>query len=170
MVRLRPISLLLLLLACEISFAQQPGVRLPTELNEEESQQISREGKAKSHVEAAFRVSIARLTQALEFARGSQYRESAQNLDLYVGLVTYADSYARRNTQQGSKDRGSILKVIEQRIFRQMQALDTVVRELPYDYREQGDKALKDVKLIRTRALDEHLGGGGFLKSASTTP
>lgn len=166
----RAVSLLIFLLFIGVVYAQRQGAGLPNALNEDEVQQILRENKPKSHVEATFKISDARLTTALNLARDSQYRESAQNLDLYVGLVTYADSYARHNTQQGSKDRGSILKVIEQRIFRQMQALDSVVRELPYDYREQGDKAIKDVKLIRTRALDDHLGGGGFLKSASSTP
>jgi|KBSSwiStaDraftv2_1062776.scaffolds.fasta_scaffold2300704_1 hypothetical protein len=170
MVRLRPISLLLLLLACEISFAQQPGVRLPTELNEEESQQISREGKAKSHVEAAFRVSIARLTQALEFARGSQYRESAQNLDLYAELVVYADSYARRTTADRSKERLSCLKAIEQQIFKQNMTLDSVVKELPDSFHDTGERVTATVKRIRLRAVDDLLGGGGFLKSSNDTP
>ena len=166
----RAVSLLIFVLFVGVAFAQRQGAGLPDALNEDEVQLILREQKPKSHIEATFRVSDARLTTALNQARDSQYRESAQNLDLYVGLVTYADAHARRTTQHGTKDRGSVLKVIEQRIFRQLQALNSVVKELPYDYREQGDKAVTQVKLIRTRALDDHLGGGGFLKSASTTP
>ena len=166
----RAVSFLILVLLVGGAPAQRQGAGLPDALNEDEVQLILREQKPKSHVEATFKVSDVRLTTALNLARDSQYRESAQNLDLYVGLVQYADTYARRATQQGSKDRGSVLKVIEQRIFRQMQSLDSVVKELPFDYREQGDKAIREVKLIRTRALDDHLGGGGFLKSATSTP
>jgi hypothetical protein len=170
MFRLRPISLLLLLLAFQVVSAQQTGVRLPTELSEEESQQITREGKAKSHVEAAFRVSVARLTQALEFARGSQYKESAQNLDLYAELISYADSYARRSTSERSKERMACLKTIEQQIFKQNMTLDSVVRELPDSLHDTGERVTATVKRIRLRAVDDLLGGGGFLKSSNDTP
>src|SRR5678815_878564 len=92
------VSVLILLLFIGVAYAQRQGADLPNALNEDEVQQILREHKPKSHVEATFKVSDARLTTALNLARDNQYRESAQNLDLYVGLVTYADSYARRNT------------------------------------------------------------------------
>ena len=170
MVRLRPIFLLLLLLAFQVVSAQQTGVRLPTELSEEESQQITREGKAKSHVEAAFRVSIARLMQALEFARGSQYKESAQNLDLYAELIVYADSYARRSTTDRSKDRMACLKTIEQQIFKQNMTLDSVIKELPDSFHDTGERVTATVKRIRLRAVDDLLGGGSFLKSSNDTP
>ncbi|MEP7272524.1 MAG: hypothetical protein ABI882_13555 [Acidobacteriota bacterium] len=170
MVKWRPISLLLLLLAYEVASAQQTGVRLPTELSEEESHQIVREGKSKSHVEAAFKVSVARLTQALEFAKGSQYRESAQNLDVYAELVNYADSYARRTTNDRSKDRHSCLKTIEQQIFKQNMTLETIVRELPATYQDTTDRVTSTLKRIRLRAIDDLLGGGSFLKSSTDTP
>ena len=139
-------------------------------MSEDEVQVILKERKPKSHVEAAFKVSDARLTSALKLARDSQYRESSQNLDLYAGLVIYADSYARHSTPQGSKERHSVLKVLEQKIFKQNQTLDAVVQELPFDYQASGIKAIEQVRRIRIRALDEHLGGGGFLKSATNTP
>ncbi len=170
MARSRPISLLVLLLAFEVALAQQPGVRLPADLSEEESHQIAREGKPKSHVEAAFKVSVARLTQALEFARDSQYRESAQNLDLYAELVTYADSYARRTTSERSRDRHSCLKTVEQQIFKHNMTLDSVVRELPSNYRDTGVRVTSMVRRIRLRAIDDLLGGGSFLKSSNETP
>lgn len=170
MVRSRPISVLLLLLAFEVALAQQPGVRLPTDLSEEETHQIVREGKAKSHVEAAFKVSTAKLTQALEFARGSKYQESAQSLDVYAELIVYADSYARRSTSERSKDRQSCLKTIEQQIFKQNTTLDSVVRELPAGYQDTGDRVTSTVRRIRLRAVDDLLGGGAFLKSSNDTP
>ncbi len=170
MVRWRPISLLLLLLAYGVASAQQIGVRLPTELSEEEAHQIVREGKPKSHVEAAFKVSVARLSQALEFARGSRYQESAQNLDVYAELVSYADSYARRATADRSKDRQSCLKTIEQQIFKQNMTLETIVRELPATYQDTTDRVTSSVKRIRLRAIDDLLGGGSFLKSAADVP
>lgn len=170
MFRLRPISLLLLLLAFQVVLAQQTGARLPNELSEEESQQITREGKPKSHVDATFRISVARLTQALEFARGSQYRESAQNLDLYAELIVYADSYARRATSDRSKERMACLKTIEQQIFKQNVTLDSAVKELPDSLHDTGERVTATVKRIRLRAIDDLLGGGTFLKSSNDTP
>jgi len=162
------VPLLILFFFIEVSFAQQPGGSLPEALNEDESQLILRERKPKSHVEATFKVSDSRLATAINLARDSQYPDAAQNLDVYLSLVSYADSYARRSTQQGTRDRNAVLKVIEQRIFRQIQAMDTAVRELPFDYRERGYKAINEVRKIRTRALDDYIGDGGFLKPGTT--
>ena len=162
------LTLLIVLVALEGVSGQIQGSQLPVDLSEDEVQLIIKERKPKSHVEAAFKVSDARLSSALKLARDSQYRESSQNLHLYVSLVSYADSYARRSTSQGSKERNSVLKVIEQKIFKQNQTLDAVVQELPFEYQENGTKAVEAVKSIRIRALDEHL-GGGFLKSATNT-
>lgn len=170
MIRPRPLSLLLLLLAFEVAFAQQVNVRLPDELSEDETHQIRREDKPKSHVEAAFKVSNSRLNLALQLAKDNQYRESAQSLDLYSELITYADSYARRNTSDQSKERHRCLKLIEQQIFKQYSTLDLVVRELPHLHRDIGDRATAVAKRIRLRAVDDLLGGGAFLKSANDTP
>lgn len=163
----KPISLLLVLLAFEVALAQQVGVRLPVELSEEETQVILKERKPKSHVEAAFKISDTRLTTALQQARSQQFRESAQNLDLYVELISYADSYARRATPAQSKDRINCLKLIEQKIFKQKMTLDSVVRELPHAFREASERAVGLAKKIRLRALDEVIGGGSFLNSST---
>ncbi len=171
MLRSKPISVLLLALAFNVTLAQQqPGVRLPLELSEEEAHQIVKEGKPKSHVEAAFKLSVVKLTRALSFAKESQYRESAQNLDLYAELVSYADTYTRRNTSERSKDRHQCLKAIEQNIFKQFMTLDSVVKELPSTYLDTSERITTTVKKIRLRAIDDLLGGGAFLKSANDTP
>lgn len=167
--RLKPISLLLLLLLFEVGLAQQIGVPLPEELSEEETHKILKERKPKSHVEAAFKISDVRLDAALEQARRQEFRESMQNLDLYAELLTYADSYTRRETRDQSKERNQCLKVIEQKIFKQTAKLDSVMRELPYTFREAGERVVNTAKKIRLRALDELLGGGSFLKSANET-
>lgn len=160
------LSLLLVMLACEVVLAQQAGVRLPAELSEEETQLILKQRKPKPHVEAAFKISDTRLNTALQQARSQQYRESAQNLDLYAELLSYADSYARRATQPMSKDRNQCLKIIEQKIFKQTMTLDSVLRELPLAFREASERSVGLVKKIRLRALDELLGGGSFLNSS----
>lgn len=165
--RLRTVSFLLVLFAFELAIAQQISGRLPEELNEDETQLILKERKPKSHVEATFNVSDARLDQALKLARGSQYPESAQNFGLYAELLSYADSYTRRATADGSKERNQCLKMIEQRIFKKSQTLDAVARELPYTYRETSDRVVSTARNIRIRALDELLGGSSVLKSAN---
>ena len=167
MIRPKPLPLLLVLFAFEIVLAQQVGVRLPEDLSEEETQLILKERKPKSHVEATFKISDTRLSTALQQARSQQYTESAQNLDIYAALVSYADSYARRETPDQSKDRSQCLKVIEQRIFKQTALLDSIYHELPYTYRETSSRAVEVTKKMRLRALDDLLGGGAFLKSAS---
>jgi hypothetical protein len=164
------LTLLIVLMALEGVSGKTQGSQLPVDLSEDEVQLILKERKLKSHVEAAFKVSDARLSSALKLARDSQYRESSQNLDLYVSLVSYADSYARRSTSQGTKERHSVLKVIEQKIFKQNLTLEAILHELPFEYQENSSKAVEAVKRIRIRALDEHLGGGAFLKSATNTP
>ena len=170
MAKLKPKALLLLLLVFEVAFAQQVAQRLPDELSEDETHQIAKEDRPKSHVEATFRVSNARLAQALQLARDSQFRETAQNIDLYTALITYADSYARRATTERSKDRYQCLKMIEQQIFKQYQTLDSLVKELPYTYRDNGERATTTAKRLRLRAIDDLLGGGSVLKSANDTP
>jgi hypothetical protein len=169
--KLKPISVLLLVLACNVTLAQQqPGVRLPLELSEEEAQQVVKEGKPKSHVEAAFKLSFVKLHKALTFAKDSDYQQSAQTLDVYAELVTYADSYTRRNTSERSKERHQCLKAIEQSIFKQFMTLDSVVKELPSTYLDTTERVTATVKRIRLRAIDDLLGGGAFLKSSNDTP
>jgi hypothetical protein len=146
---------------------QSSTPRLPDTLSENETQLILKEGKPKSHVDATFKVGEARLTQALRLARDSQYPESAQNLDLYEDLVIYADAYARRATRERTKERTQTLKLIEQRIFRQSSALDSLARELPSTYSEISDRVVSTVKRVRLRALDEAIGSGDMLKSST---
>jgi hypothetical protein len=139
------------------------ALSLPDELSELEGQRILREQRPKSHVEATFNVSDARLDSALERARASEYRTAAQDLDLYADLVSYADGYTRQLAGDQVKERNACLKVIEQRIFKRTQTLEAVARELPFDYRESCDRAKAKARSVRLRALNDLIGGGSVI-------
>jgi hypothetical protein len=161
----RPVHLLCFAIALGAASAQQPkGLLPPEELSESEAQLILKEQKPKGHVEAAFRVSDARLSSALQHARASRYPEASQDLDFYTGLVTYADRYTRGLPGERRKERGQCLKHIEQRLFKQSATLNAVARELPYDYRGAGERAVETAKQVRLRALDDLLGDGSMFK------
>jgi len=136
------------------------ALTLPDELSESEGQRILKEQRPKSHVEMTFNVSDARLDSALERARASEYRTAAQHLEVYADLVSYADGYTRQLAGDQVKERNACLKVIEQRIFKRTQTLDSVARELPFNYRESCERAQARAKSVRLRALNDLIGGG----------
>jgi hypothetical protein len=136
------------------------AISLPDELSESEGQRILKEQRPKSHIEMTFNISDARLDSALERARASEYRMAAQNLEVYADLVSYADGYARQLASDQVKERNVCLKVIEQRIFKRTQTLDSVARELPFNYRESSERAQERARSVRLRALNDLIGGG----------
>ncbi len=140
---------------------------LPQELSEAETQTILKEEKPRSHVEAALKVSDARINSAYDLAQETRYKTAAQDLDLYAALIRYADNYTRKLPGSQTKDRNHCLKKIEQAVFKQMRTLDAVIREMPYDYRESTERAVNDVKKIRIRAINDLLGGGAVINSSN---
>jgi len=162
---LRQIHLLLVTLILGALTVQQPkGPKLPEELSEAEGQRILKEHHPKSHVEVTFKISDAHLGTALKLARESQYREAADDLNLYTELVVYADAYTRQLPKEHRKERNQCLKLIEQRLFRQTRLLEAVTMEMPSNYYQVSERAASTTKRIRLHALDDLLGGGEILK------
>ncbi|HKX28077.1 MAG TPA: hypothetical protein VJ302_10315 [Blastocatellia bacterium] len=140
---------------------------LPEELNETETQTILREQRPRPHVEAALKVSDARINDALKLVQESQYKAAAEDFDVYAALIRYADHYTRKLPETQSKDRNYCLKKIEQAIFKQSRALEAVVREMPYADRDATERAVNEIKKIRLRAINDLLGGGGVINSSN---
>ncbi len=140
---------------------------LPDQLHENEAQTILKETSPKSHVEAALKVSDARLATALKSVEAQQYKTAVEDVDVYASLVIYADSYTRKLPAAQLKDRNACLKKIEQAIFKQSHNLDAIVREIPFELRESVEGKVNDVKKIRLRALDDALGGGKIINSSN---
>jgi hypothetical protein len=145
---------------------QNDPASLPLELTESETQTIRRENSPKSHVDATLRVSDARINSALRSVQEEQYQAAAADVHVYTALIVYADAYSRKLPAQ-SKDRNPCLKKLEQAIFRQTRPLDAVMRDLPLRYREQAEEKISEVKKIRTRAINDLLGGGAVLNSSN---
>jgi hypothetical protein len=148
---------------------KMPGERqadaLPRELTETETQKILREDSPKPHVDATLRISDTRLASALKFAEENQYKSAAQDVDVYAALIVYADAYTRKLPASQIKDRNTCLKKIEQAIFKQTRAVDTVLRQFPVDYREGVEPKIDQVKQVRLRAVNDLLGGGKIIKT-----
>ncbi len=140
---------------------------LPEELSESETQTILKEGKPKPHVEATLKISDARIGNALKLTHESQFKAAAQDFDIYAALIKYADDYTRKLPPSQLKDRNHCLKRIEQAIFKQSRNLDAVMREMPYNYREETERTINEVKKIRTRAINDLLGGGSVINSSN---
>jgi hypothetical protein len=150
---------------------KMPGERksdaLPRELTENETQAILKERAPKRHVDATLKVSDARLNSALKFAAGSQYESAVEDANLYAALIVYADAYTRKLPEAQRKDRDNCLKKIEQAIFKQARPTETLLRELPFNYREPVETKIEQVKKIRLHALNDLLGGGQLLIKSS---
>jgi hypothetical protein len=146
---------------------QSDPAALPQELTETETQTIRREQNPKPHVDAALRVSDARITAALKSVEAEQYRSAAGDVHVYAALIVYADAYTRKLPDSQHKDRNACLKKLEQAIFKQTRTLDAVMRELPLAYREPAEEKVAQVKKIRTRAINDLLGGGKMLDSSN---
>jgi len=140
---------------------------LPDQLREAEVQTILKEHSPKSHVEAALKVSDARLATALKSVEAHQYKAAVEDVDVYASLVLYADTYARKLPATQLKERNTCLKKIEQAIFKQSHALETIVQEVPFDVRDPVEGKINDVKKVRLRALDDALGGGKIVNSSN---
>lgn len=138
--------------------------KLPEALTEIESRAILKERNGKPHVEAAIKVSEARLQNALKLAEAGQAEEAVQSLKLNAALLSYADAHARQLPASEQKERNKCLKEIEQAIFKQQRVLEAARRELSFDYREQTEELVETLKRIRLRALNDLLGGGTIIK------
>jgi hypothetical protein len=147
-----------------------PGERqsdsLPQELTETETQTILRERSPKPHIDAALKVSDARIASALRLLRDSQYEPAARDADVYAALIVYSDAYTRKLPPSQIKDRNSCLKMIEQAIFKQSHTVEAVLREFTVDYRQAAEARIDQVKKIRLRAINDLLGDGRVIKTS----
>jgi hypothetical protein len=143
------------------SFAGQ----LPGMLNEMEKQSILKERNPKPHVESALKIAEARIKNALLLMQESQMRAATQDLDAFLALVVYADTYARKSLTSKVKDRNHCLKRIEQAVFKQSRNLDSITRALPLESREAAEAQIGEVKKIRLRAINDLLGQGPVINS-----
>ena len=132
-----------------------------------EKQSILKEQDPKPHVESALKVAEARIKNALLLTQENQLQTAAQDLDAFLALVIYADTYARKSLVAKNKDRNKCLKQIEQMIFKQSRSLDSVTRALPLESREAAEPRIGEVKKIRLRAINDLLGGGQVINSSN---
>lgn len=162
-------TIAILLLGFVLSYAQQPSVdpSLPDGLSETEKQIILKERGPKSHVEAALKVSEARVVNALRLAQENQYKAAASELNVFSSLVVYADTYTRKTLSHQTKDRNNCLKRIEQTIFKQTRNLEAVLRDLPVESREVIEPQIGEVKKVRLRAINDLLGSGQVINSSN---
>jgi len=145
---------------------ERPSDSLPQELTETETQTIMKEHSPKPHVDAALKVSDARMNSAIRLVRESQYEPAAQDADVYTALIVYSDAYTRKLPPAQIKDRNACLKMIEQAIFKQSRTVDAVLRELPVDYRQAAEAKIDQVKRIRLRAINDLLGDGRIITTS----
>jgi hypothetical protein len=143
-----------------------PG-QLPGMLSEMEKQSILRERDPKPHVESTLKVAEARVKNAFQLAQENQMPAAAQDLDAFLALIIYADTYTRKTLASKNKDRNHCLKRIEQAVFKQSRNLESISRALPLESREAAEAQIDEVKKIRLRAINDLLGGGQVINSSN---
>ncbi|MBO0724637.1 MAG: hypothetical protein J2P52_03475 [Blastocatellia bacterium] len=143
---------------------QSPG-QLPEMLSEMEKQAILKERDPKPHVESAIRIAEARIKNAVQLSQESQMRAAEQDMDAFLALIVYADTYTRKTLAAKNKDRNQCLKRIEQAVFKQSRNLDSITRALPLESREAAEAQIGEVKKIRLRAINDLLGQGQVINS-----
>jgi len=163
----KPILTLLIGLVLGCAQPQVGDPALPGNLSEMEKQSILKEQDPKPHVESALKVAETRIKNALLLTQENQLQTAAQDLDAFLALVIYADTYARKSLVAKNKDRNKCLKQIEQMIFKQSRSLDSVTRALPLESREAAEPRIGEVKKIRLRAINDLLGGGQVINSSN---
>lgn len=146
------------------AWRQIEGPPLPASLTELESAAIRRERGVKSRVEAALKLADTRLGNALTQSQQSQYQVATQHLIVHTALIVFADQSARALPPQKQNDRDHCLKKLEQAIFRQNTRLETIIRELPFDYQESSRPLVEQVRKTRLQAINDLLGGGGAIR------
>jgi hypothetical protein len=139
--------------------------QLPEMLNEVEKQSILKERDPKPHVESALKIAETRIKNALLLTQDNQMRAATQDLDAYLALIVYADTYARKAFASKNKDRNHCLKRIEQAVFKQSRNMDSITRALPLESREAAEVQISEVKKIRLRAINDLLGQGQVISS-----
>ncbi|MBO0860751.1 MAG: hypothetical protein J2P21_20160 [Chloracidobacterium sp.] len=144
--------------------SQSPG-QLPEMLSEVEKQAILRERDPKPHVESALRIADARIKNAVQLSQESRTSASEQDMDAFLALIVYADTYTRKTLASKSKDRNQCLKRIEQAIFKQSRNLDSIASALPLESRDAAEAHIGEVKKIRLRAINDLLGQGQVINS-----
>ena len=168
---LKPILILLVgvVLGCADPQIGQPpsqsSGQLPEMLSEVEKQAILKERDPKPHVESALRIAEERIKNAIQLSQESQMRAAEQDMDAFLALIVYADTYTRKTLAAKNKDRNHCLKRIEQAVFKQSRNLDSITRALPLESREAAEAQIGEVKKIRLRALNDLLGQGRVINS-----
>src|SRR5262249_25815388 len=161
----KPIFVLLMGFVLGCAQQQANDLALPALLTETEKLSILKERNPKPHVEAALKVAETRIKNALRLAQDDQLKISAQELDAFLALIIYADTFTRKSFTTRSKDRNHCLKQIEQMIFKQSRSLESVTRALPLESREAVESQIGEVKKIPLRAINDLLGDGQVINS-----
>jgi hypothetical protein len=144
--------------------SQSPD-QLPEMLSEVEKQAILKERDPKPHVESALKIAEARIKNAVQLSQESQAPAAKQDMDAFLALIVYADTYTRKTLAAKNKDRNHCLKRIEQAVFKQSRNLDSITRALPLESREAVEVQIGEVKKIRLRAINDLLGQGQVINS-----
>jgi hypothetical protein len=138
---------------------------LPGMLRDVEKQAILKEQDPKPHVESALKIAEARIKNAFQLSQDGQMGAAAQDMDAFLALIVYADTYTRKTLASKNKDRNHCLKRIEQAVFKQSRNLDSITRALPIESREAAETQIAEVKKIRLRAINDLLGQGQVINS-----
>jgi hypothetical protein len=169
---LKPILILLVgvfVLGCADPQAGQPLSQLPGQLpemlTEVEKQAILKERDPRPYVESALKIAEARIKSAVQLSQESQMPAAKQDMDAFLALIVYADTYTRKTLAAKNKDRNHCLKRIEQAVFKQSRNLDSITRALPLESREAAEAQIGEVKKIRLRAINDLLGQGQVINS-----
>ena len=141
--------------------------QLPGMLSEMEKQSILKERDPKPHVESALKIAEARVNTAFHLAQENQLGSAAQDLNAFLALIVYADTYARKALASKNKDLNHCLKRIEQAVFKQSRNLESISRALPLESREAVESQIGEVKKIRLRAINDLLGRGQVINSSN---
>jgi hypothetical protein len=137
---------------------------LPAGLSVTESTEITRQKSPKGRVDAALKLAGLRVGNALMLSQQSQYQGVTQHLETFANLVGYADDITRSIPVEKRNDRESCLKKIEQTIFRQTPRFESIIRDLPLEYREASAPFAERVRRVRLQAINDLLGGGAAIK------
>jgi hypothetical protein len=167
----RTVSLIfcVLLAAAEAARAQReplPPPPLPEDptplvdlISAQERAKLSDADSPKEQVEACLKISDAHLEVAYTAAKDGDHRQSERELDIYNKAMAEAGRVAFSQP----KGRRSLAKKIEQRLYKHIKTLETIVRVFPLERIGFAEHAFKRAKQLRVQALNEAFAAGEVL-------
>ncbi|MBI3653020.1 MAG: hypothetical protein HY231_18495 [Acidobacteria bacterium] len=127
---------------------------------------LTKETQPKKQVETYLRLSDTHLQAALAAINNDDHQTAERELDIYNKAL----SAAAKLGFASATERRKLAKKIEQTIYKQLRVLETIDRHFPAEREGFPEYAIKNAKLIRSKALNYSFDSGEVISDPDQAP